>query len=94
MSKLSGLGGMIQRKLYGSAKSVANIAKDVGSDVADGAKTLTSKKDYLSTSGPNQGNTYTRYGGLVSVLKKGATAASKEEAYKKRKTAEMYGVKP
>ena len=77
-NKISGLGGMIRQKLYGSAK---NIAK--------GAKTLTSKKDYVSTKGPNYGNTYTRYGGVVSVLKKSATPATTKQANEQRQAARI-----
>lgn len=52
----------------------------VGKGIANAGETLTSKKDYVSTRPSNFGDTYTRYGGLVSVLKKGATPESIKQA--------------
>lgn len=52
--------------------------------VENTAKTLTSKRDYVSTKGPNFGNTYTKYGGVVSVLKSGPTPASVKQASAQR----------
>lgn len=79
----------VSQKLYNSIvnspKGVAPAGIQVAKQVA---KQLTKKEEYVSQKRGNLGNTYTRYAGVVSVLKKPATPATRKQAFEQKKAKE------